>query len=92
MRIPGFRAETSLNRVSTEFAGEFTADRSGKASIVPQYCYCECRQYPPKLYWLDGLEVAIGGHEFCIPHGNCPPGHCEAFRGLRSNRLLGVRA
>ena len=76
MRMPGFTAETSIKE-SREYFLTRAPVQTDSRGVIPQFCYCECRLYrtcfriPP-----DGFPFCFV-QEFCIPHGNCPPGYCK---------------
>ena len=76
MTMPGFTAEASLNANARSYVtSAFPQSAAGRGTVVPQFCYCSCqlRRFcflaPPGVpicYWIN----------YCVPHGNCPPGYC----------------
>ena len=76
MSMPGFFADASLSGPHADYHSMTDERQIGAELVTPHFCFCECR--------LRRICLPIGGVwrcfyvQYCIPHGNCPPGYCQS--------------
>jgi hypothetical protein len=78
MKIPGFGADASLNQARPHYAAALAVAKADRQKVIPQFCWCDCRLYRFCIHLPPYGIPYCYYREYCIPHGNCPPGYCGA--------------
>jgi hypothetical protein len=81
MNMPGFTAETSLNKGRFTYHASISQSKKiARDIVVPQACWCECYlqrtciRLPPNF-----IPHCFTTGTYCVPVGRCPPGYCGGF-------------